>query len=545
MKNISTHNKLIFPLFALLLLSAFMGTAPFRDIYGLEIRNALFAREMLEDGISLIPHVLGKPYPDYPPLYFWLEVLFSLPSGNVSTLSAVAPSAFSALGLVFFAFLFGREISPRMGWLSALILATFPEFWINAGTACIDMLLAFHVCSALACLYFREKCEPAGKKFLWTAAVPVFIFLAFFTKGPIGLVIPAAARGGFLLLEKRVKSFFLFSLFMAGMTFLCVGCEAWIVWKSGGTDLLREVIRMQVIGRLGQKSSQPFWYYIFCILGSAGIWFLFCSPLWRHSAALLREKGMGKMLPGHPLLRLSLIWFLSTFAIFTLASTRHSRYLLPLYPALAILLAYAAEQILHRDNPLFPQIWERGLSVLTVIVLVSGIAGAAFYTDHIFVPVILIFIWMIAVSAGWIAVISLKQRGNRIAGMILLLLFTGLFGANLLIFPEISRNASGREFTETVESKSDLRLPLVLYNIGSDADGLKFACYSQRRPSELRFITDAVELENMAMPYLLIVSRRDKADLMNIFRNGSIEAVSHGTIRSHHFSAYIIRKGEK
>ena len=106
-------------------LFAYTWTTPLRDIYGLDVRNALMAREMLENGITFIPRAMGQLYPDYPPLYFWLEVLFSMPLGHINTLSVVIPSALSAIGLIALTFRLGCEINRRVGWLAALITA-FP-----------------------------------------------------------------------------------------------------------------------------------------------------------------------------------------------------------------------------------------------------------------------------------------------------------------------------------------------------------------------------------------------------------------------------------
>lgn len=130
---------------------------PFRDIYGLETRNALMAREMLEDGISLIPKVLGQPYPDYPPLYFWLE----------------------------------------------------------AGSVTIDMLLAFNITAAIFCLYFRDNSQHFRVKITYTISAVIFLIFAFLTKGLIGIVLPGISWGGYLLWERRWKHLFSFVLFMA------------------------------------------------------------------------------------------------------------------------------------------------------------------------------------------------------------------------------------------------------------------------------------------------------------------------------------------
>lgn len=68
--------------FLLFFLLVYTWTLPFRDIYGMEVRSALMAREMLENGLSIIPKALGRHYPDYLPLYFWMETLFSMPAGQ-------------------------------------------------------------------------------------------------------------------------------------------------------------------------------------------------------------------------------------------------------------------------------------------------------------------------------------------------------------------------------------------------------------------------------------------------------------------------------
>jgi len=44
---------------------------------------------MASDGPDLIPMLMGTPYANYPPLYFWLSWLFPLPAGRVTPLSAV------------------------------------------------------------------------------------------------------------------------------------------------------------------------------------------------------------------------------------------------------------------------------------------------------------------------------------------------------------------------------------------------------------------------------------------------------------------------
>ncbi len=335
--------------FLAVLLFAYTWTTPLRDIYGISVRNALMAREMLENGIAFIPRAMGHLYPDYPPLYFWLEVLFSLPAGRVSTLSVALPSALSAVGLVALTFRFGCEINRRIGWLAALILATSPSFWLEAGSATIDMLLAFHVMAAITCLYFRDRTGDARKRTLYICGALTFFVLAFLTKGLIGIVLLAAAWGGYLLMQRRLKDLVLFGLLAVFVGAVCVAGHLAMAWKAGGVDFVHDVIEMQFAGRVGQKANAPVYYYIICLLGAAGPWCFWCIP------ALARFFGrpltgsrlfqLRKSMPIHPVNRLALIWFLGVLIIFTVASTKHSHYLLPLFPALAIMLAISVNRV--------------------------------------------------------------------------------------------------------------------------------------------------------------------------------------------------------
>ena len=139
--------------FAGLVLTVYLWATPWRDLYGIEARNALMAREMLQGGWSFIPTAMGRPYLDYLPLYFWLEALFAWPSGRVTTWSAVFPSAIAGAGMVLFTWRLGREINNRVAWLAALILATLPGFWLAASRATIDMVLALGVCVTVFSLF--------------------------------------------------------------------------------------------------------------------------------------------------------------------------------------------------------------------------------------------------------------------------------------------------------------------------------------------------------------------------------------------------------
>lgn len=528
--------------FLFCILFAYTWTTPLRDIYGLEIRNALIAREMLERGLTFIPEVLGQPYPDYPPLYFWLEVLFSLPFGHVTTFSIVLPGALSAVGLVAMTFRLGSEISPRMGWLAALLLATFPDFWLKAGTATIDMLLALNVTAAICCLYFREQSE---KRSLYAVGIVIFLILAFLTKGPVGLVLPGIAWGGYLLLEKRFKDFIFFTLFMIGIGTLCIAVELIAVWKQGGSDFVRDVVKMQALGRVGKKANHPPYYYIGCLLSAGGIWWLWCIPSLKEGFRKIRENksvsAIRKYMPAHPVNRLAMVWFLGILILFSLASTRHSRYILPLFPALAILIASGVDRVLAHGEMQRGKLWETILTGMVLIIAFAGLVFVIFFPEYRIssLHIILTAFWFAVVIVAWVFVKRIHSKEMRIVALSALMLVTGLSGTNLLVWPAISQKASGRAFVEASEAGAAPDMPVVIYKIYHDGDGLKYALYSSRNPSDIRFISQPDELRNIPRPCLLIAYQKDSEELQSEF-GSELQLRIRGMIRSHWLVAFVL-----
>jgi 4-amino-4-deoxy-L-arabinose transferase-like glycosyltransferase len=527
----------------LILLLAYTVTQPFRQIYGLESRDALMAREMLENGLSLIPTALGHPYPDYPPLYFWLETVCSMPHGHVTPFSAALPSALCAVALVALTFFWGRALGAAIGWLSALILATMPSFWLTAGRASIDMLLALNVTAALYFFCLRDQRPGSGKGMAYMAASAVFMVLAFLTKGPIGIVLPAVAWGGYLLWERRWKALFTFGLFIVAVGLLCIGMEWAVVYRAGGSRLVDNVIRMQVTSRIGEKSNHPFFYYAICLLEMGGLWWVLMAAAafrkgTKSASADPRPDTMREWVNRHARIRQAAAWAIGTLAVFTVASCKKARYILPLYPAVAVLIAAWIVRLTESGRLPASPLWRKGLTVATGGLLLVGTVFYLFFPKLVYVPLSALLIWIgVCIAGGWLVTRRLDTQWHTV-GAVLLLLFTGLVGVNLLVTPPLSHRASGQDFVTTTESRVDPLLPVVVYGIAPDGDGVKYALHSSRRPSSIRFVNSEEALASIAPPYLFVMEIRGDSGLPRPLSPKSCHLVADGYLRSHHLAAY-------
>jgi 4-amino-4-deoxy-L-arabinose transferase-like glycosyltransferase len=531
--------------FLLFFLMVYTWTLQFRDLYGLEIRNALIAREMLENGLTIIPRVLGHYYPDYLPLYFWMETVFSIPAGKVSTLSAVLPSALSAIGLLALTFCLARRISLRAGWLSALILATIPPFWLNAGSATIDMLLAFFVTAGIICFYFKDLENNPGRGNIYFLGACFPLVAAFMVKGPIGIVLPAVSWGGYLLWDKRIKDFLLFSLVIVIVSLICIGLELSVAYVAGGKEFVYDVIRMQVTGRLHQANS-PFYYYFVGLLEIGGPWWLLITAcfyvLVKEGRAKKCISHFGSVLAAHSVNRLAFLCLIGIFTIFSLAATKHARYLLPLYPAAAIILAAAVEHFLIKNN-LFRTKRIQNTAIYIAGALLS--VGFAFYIlldEFRFVPFGHMLIWLAAGITGIVSVSTYRKPSYRMIGSILVFLIIGLSGTNLLLLPALSRRASAHPFVSEVESLIDPQIPVVIHSLGRDGDALKYIFFSNRRGAAIRFIGTVKELNLSPESFLLVTPSSDN---INLIMNRDIRKISEGHIRSKSLYAHLIGPQQK
>src|SRR5206468_23151 len=134
-------------------------------------------------------------------LYYWACAALSFPFGlNEATLRGVSVAA--AIGTLAVAgWLAGLLGSRRASALAIVALGSNMAFADLARKGMVDMAFAFFVTAALA-VYVAAR---VGRMKPWIAAAlgGAAAGLAVLTKGPLGVVLPAAAIAGDLLLVTR------------------------------------------------------------------------------------------------------------------------------------------------------------------------------------------------------------------------------------------------------------------------------------------------------------------------------------------------------
>ena len=156
-----------------------------------ELRHAEISREMTETHDYLVPHLLGKAYPNKPPVMHAAVAVLMEWWGRPSVFLARLPSALAAIGVALMTYGLGRVLSDRrLGLVGALGLLAIPGFVIMAQQARPDMVLCFAIvaCALALALGMKEwRREPRG---LWFVVAGMAAGLGVVTKGPYGLLFP-------------------------------------------------------------------------------------------------------------------------------------------------------------------------------------------------------------------------------------------------------------------------------------------------------------------------------------------------------------------
>ncbi|TVM02956.1 MAG: hypothetical protein CV087_07715 [Candidatus Brocadia sp. WS118] len=335
-----------------------------------EPRYAQVSKEMRDTGNFIVPHLNSAPYPDKPPLLFWLINVFSLPAGKITALSSRLPSAFAGIGCCLAIFYFGKRLyrNTRIGLLSALILATSAKFLWMAHRVAFDVLLTFFVTMAIICFHkgYTEQKNKGRHYVLFYACMA----LGVLTKGPVGFILPFSVVLLSLILKKDTRVLKETHPWIGGMMFVLI-VFTWVFMAGiyGGKEYTHQILFNQNVGRFASSFAhkRPFYYYFIHFPVNFLPWSIFIPSI---VLFLISPKGREKIRD----ILLPLVWFGVIFVFFSVVSGKRDIYVLPLYPAASLLTAWFLNEFVEqfREKP-FKKIGYYPCYMLCGLSLVSGI----------------------------------------------------------------------------------------------------------------------------------------------------------------------------
>ncbi len=332
-----------------------------------EPNNAVCAREMLAAGNWWVPVFNGGLRFDKPILLYWLMMpLFHV--FGVHEWTARLPSALAVTALVMAVFYFGKRMANvRTGLIAALLLVSSLHMVVIARAATPDALLILCIdfaLSAFLCFYL----EGMGNHRLLMAA---YVALGFgvLAKGPVAILLPALVVLAFLLLMGQKSDIRKFRPVL-GLCMILAVALPWYIAVGVLTDgaWLKGFLLHHNIDRFIEALQGHHGFPGFYILTFLGGWFPWSGLL---AATVIFSPWRMPALRKEPV-RLFLLCWIGIFLIFfTLASTKLPNYLLPAFPAAALLMAFWIRD--HEERAMNWLTW--GALVLSLAVAVG--AGVA------------------------------------------------------------------------------------------------------------------------------------------------------------------------
>jgi 4-amino-4-deoxy-L-arabinose transferase-like glycosyltransferase len=305
-----------------------------------EPRHGAIAEELreLRNGPAqlVVPRLNGEPYTQKPPLYYWLAAGSGTVRGFVTEGAARLPSALAALLTALVVYRFGRSaFGPAAGLGAAAILITVPSFVDIARNARPDALLTLFVASALWLCWRIDR--GLGSAAWSRRALHLTVGLGLLTKGPVAAFLPLFGYVAYLAWERRLVD--LRALFSRGSWLLSAGMAlAWLAAATAVTPagFFHAAVTENLVGRYfsGVSHEQPILFY----LKRLPVAFLPWAVLWPLAFAPIRAGlRQGADPTRRSALRFLLSFVVAGFVFFSLSAGKRVLYLMPLFPALAIL----------------------------------------------------------------------------------------------------------------------------------------------------------------------------------------------------------------
>ena len=330
-------------------------------------------REMLASGDYLTPHFNFEPRFQKPILFYWVVAGFYHLLG-VTPFAARLGSALAGVGLALVAFGLGRRwYGDRVGLLAGAIVATSFGCAAMARASLPDMPLAFFVTAAIASgiVPLLERVPKPGR---WWILASACAALAFLTKGPVGVAIIGLVLGVAMIAIPHARRPRLGTMAIALFVFLLIAAPWYAAMAvEHGLPYLEGFFVGDNIERFATtRYNQPraLTFYLPIVAGGLLPWspflLLVVEPAWAVLRRRARASGQSVALA---------IWVLAPLVLLTASVGKQPRYVLPLLPPLAVIVARAlvratAPERSVRARWLTAGGWIAGLSMASLGVLI-------------------------------------------------------------------------------------------------------------------------------------------------------------------------------
>ena len=301
-----------------------------------EGRYAEIPREMVVSGDWTTPRLNDLKYFEKPPLQYWTTAIAYEVFGQHQWTSRLwaALTGFAGILLVWFAGLrlFGRETAGY----AAVLLGSSMLYVLMGHINTLDMGVTFFLTLGIAGLLLGQVQTDTKIQRNWMLLAWAALGLAVLSKGLMGLVLPGTALFLYAVVQ-RDFSVFKRMHWMAGLAvFLLVTAPWFYLVMNANPEFFQRFFIYEHYTRFTTRELgrfQPWYYFIPVLLSGMLPWtvlmFDTLVKTWRSSK--VPDKAFNPA-------RFLLVWAVFIYVFFTISDSKLPSYLLPMFPALALLM---------------------------------------------------------------------------------------------------------------------------------------------------------------------------------------------------------------
>ena len=483
-----------------------------------EGRYAEIPREMVVSGDWTTPRLNDLKYFEKPPLQYWATAVTYEVFGEHQWTSRLwtALTGFAGILLAWFTGtrLFGREA----GIYAALVLGSSMLYSMMAHLNTLDMGVTFFVTLGIFSLLIsqqllgslenrREQAEPQGAAEQatrhtskvgeerastqhsrsdaqqvneaarnWMLLAWAALALSVLSKGLMGLILPGTALFLYSVFNRDITIWKRMHWFNGLLLFFLIATPWFVLVMRANPEFFHFFFIHEHLERFTTKVHgryQPWYYFVPVLLFGMLPWtvLMFDTLLrtWRDSVQQVKAFSSERFL---------LVWAVFVYLFFSISDSKLPSYLLPMFPALALLMGKQLAQISAR------RLFWYTVPVLVVVAVLLGIIPFAartaadtplqqqMYSDY--------SMWLMVATAAWLvgvgAALWLLRRENKMMAVVLLA-FSSLFATQLATsgYNTIARERSSYILADAIK-------PL----IKPDVPFYSVLCYEQTLPFYLK-----------------------------------------------------------
>jgi 4-amino-4-deoxy-L-arabinose transferase-like glycosyltransferase len=462
-----------------------------------EGRYAEMAREMFASGDWITTRLNGIKYFEKPPLQTWMNALSFAVFGLGDWQARLWTGLCGIGGVALTGYAGAKVFGQRAGFYAALVLGS-SFYWVACSQIdSLDMGLSGMMTIALCGLLIaqRDGATPAERR-NWMLACWAGMALAVLSKGLIGLMLPGGVLVLYTLITRDWKLWTRLHLAKGLLLFFAIATPWFVLVAMKNPEQPHFFFVHEHWDRFFLKEhhrEQAWW--VFFALTAIGIipWLGVLGQSLR--LGVQREAGLFR-----PRL-MALIWAVFILLFFTKSNSKLPGYILPIFPALALLVANYLETGSRRSRVISAGLMSAiGIALLATVPFMTKLSkhGGEAVLYQAFEPWVLAA-GFIALAGGALAWLYARQMQRDL--FVLVLAVAGFATTQLILagFEPLGKARAGANLLPAI--RAELTPATKIYSVGTYEQSLTF--YLQR-PVVLVDYTDEFAFGLQQQPELAI-----------------------------------------